>query len=173
MPSGLPRTPWTNAAASLIRPWCSAALGGIGGAHPGRLEQLVGLEEVAPLVGRERLVEGVAAVGLRRAAGTPSPGRPGGRSVGTRRAVGGRRRRPDSDADVRPGSSRSSASARRPANPSSSSCHQLDVVLAETPAQPDLAAARERREVDQAGLDVAERDAQLVDPGDARPASGR
>ena len=43
----------------------------------------------------------------------------------------------------------------------------LDVALAKAPAQPDLAAGDEGREVDEAGLDLAERHAQLVDPGDA------
>src|SRR6185312_14130487 len=43
----------------------------------------------------------------------------------------------------------------------------LDVALAQPPAQPDLATAGERREVDQTRLDLAERDAQLVDPDDA------
>ena len=41
----------------------------------------------------------------------------------------------------------------------------VDGGLAASPAQPDLAAGRERREVDQSGFDVAEREAELVDAG--------
>jgi hypothetical protein len=43
----------------------------------------------------------------------------------------------------------------------------LDVAFAQTPAQPDLPAAGQRREVDEAGLDLTERHAELVDPGHA------
>jgi hypothetical protein len=42
------------------------------------------------------------------------------------------------------------------------------VFLAQLPAQPDLAAAGEGREVDQPALDVAERDAEAVDARDRR-----
>src|SRR5262249_37893505 len=45
---------------------------------------------------------------------------------------------------------------------------ELDVALAQAPAEPDLTAARQRREVDQAGLDLAQGDPQLVDPDDTR-----
>ena len=45
---------------------------------------------------------------------------------------------------------------------------ERDVALAEPPAQPDLPTADEGGKVDQAGLDLAEGDAQLVDPCDAR-----
>src|SRR5258705_3593664 len=55
-----------------------------------------------------------------------------------------------------------------PAEPVGELVPELDVALAEPPAQPDLAPAGERREVDQAGLDLAEGDPQLVDPGHAR-----
>ena len=125
MPSGLPRTPWTNAGRELDQALVQRALGEIVGAHPGRLEQLVRLEEVAPLVGRGRLVEGAAARRAPGAAGTPSPGRPGGWSGGDPTAVGGRggsgRRR---GADGSPGSvtsGRPAPAGRRTRR--SSSCH--------------------------------------------------
>ena len=119
------------------------ALGEIVGAHPGRLEQLVRLEEVAPLVGVERRVEGPSPLRPAGAAGTPWRGRPGGRS-------GWPTGPPSGELDhVR------SASACRPPNPSLELVPPLDVALAEPPAEPDLATAGERREVDQAGLDLA------------------
>jgi hypothetical protein len=52
------------------------------------------------------------------------------------------------------------------AEPSSSSCH-LDVALAEAPAQPDLPAVRESREVDEPGLDLPEGHLALDEPGHA------
>src|SRR4051794_7125717 len=44
----------------------------------------------------------------------------------------------------------------------------VQAVLAEAPAQPDLAPADEGREVDEARRDVAEHDAAVVEPGDVR-----
>src|SRR5438309_8139772 len=44
---------------------------------------------------------------------------------------------------------------------------RADLVLAEPPAEPDLATTGERGEVDEPGLDLAQGDAELVDPGDA------
>ena len=127
----------------------------VGRAHPGRLEELVGEEEVAAVVGRQ-------ARRIRRArgpppasAGRPSPARPAGSSSVR---AGGRA----------VGHQSSSISGSPPAEPVAQLVPPLDVAFAEPPAQPDLAAADERREVDEAGLDLAEGDAELVDPGDAR-----
>ena len=61
----------------------------------------------------------------------------------------------------------SSVSGRRVSKPSSCGVPVRDVVLAEAPAQPDRPAADERREVDQPGRDVAQRDVQLDEAGDA------
>ena len=124
-------------------------LAGIVGAHPGRLEQLVGLEEVAPVVGVEPFVErGGSRVGRQRSVGLRAPGRVD---------------------DGQPlGHQTSSLSGWRLSKPVSIGCQKPTRLLAELPAQPDLPAVDEGREVDEAVGDVAQGDAHRLDPGDAR-----
>src|SRR5437773_2322117 len=55
-----------------------------------------------------------------------------------------------------------------PTEPVAELMPELDVTFAQAPAQPDLTARCQGREVDQTRLDLAQGHAQLVDPGDAR-----
>ena len=76
-PAGLPRAPWTNAAASLIRPWSSSRSATSSRAHPRGLEQLVGQEEVAPRRTRRGRPGAPLALAAPGAAGRPWRDRPG------------------------------------------------------------------------------------------------
>ena len=82
-------------------------LGEVVRAHPGRLEQLVGLEEVAPLVRGEAAASTARRRASAGAAGRPSPDRPAPTSTTRRRARAITSAR---------------SSGRRPPNPVSSSC---------------------------------------------------
>ena len=124
------------------------ALGRVVGAHPGRLEILVRLEEVAAVVGGQTRPPGPRLV-PRAGSGRYALARPS-RPTTTERSV-----------------IASSAQRAAAGEPGVEPCHQPIVGLAALPAQPDLPAGDEGREVDQAVLDVAEGEAQRVDPRDA------
>ena len=152
-PAGLPRTSWTYAAATLMRPCSSARSAVIVGAHPGRFELLVGLEEVAALVGGQPGGDRRRPLGL------------GERPIGLGPSVA-------SDDDG-PLGHVSSVSGRRLGEPGVESVPEPDRRLAALPAQPDLAArprapgSRPGRARCRAGSARAHRS------GPRRPPSGR